>query len=239
MGRGIDTYRGLAAPLNGNFNLKQLSTVNAAEASSDFVTLTHSSGNLGNFLVLRDLPTSVEGGEESTVIASDLLRMNAGGGIAGVSTVSGDNIISGMRRTVTTVATGTTIVSPGSADSGTIYHFIGVVAERSLALPANPTRGDFYDVIMDSSQAASSDLIITTSNDSSADIWMVNIGDGLVSTVQAIQPSTEPGARVTLTALSSIRWMADAPPYFASSYTSAVFTTNTFGNLWSSATSIA
>jgi hypothetical protein len=91
---------------------------------------------------------------------------------------------------------------------------------------------------MESSQAESTDLIVTSSNDSSADIWMCMLGAALETTAQAISPTTEPGAQVRLTAISSVRWFAEAILVLESTFADADETTNTWANNWTTATTI-
>ena len=69
MAEGTDTYKGLAVPLFGDFEIK------GRTAATDIMTLTAASGASGDFIVCQ----TVGGGEVFVVDANGLLTIAAGG----------------------------------------------------------------------------------------------------------------------------------------------------------------
>ena len=184
MPRGIDTYKGLGLPNQGNVNLKALSTVDA-------LTITGSSGGPANLLVLRTLPSSgadVANAADSTLATLDQLRVSSLGAVqltsnssvvmtfstAGVSggqestaqewSIDSSGRARGLRRNISTVAAASTRFSVDSSMVGTLFVLTTGIADTrfiEFPAPAGITPGDWWEFFINSS-AVGSDRFISS-----------------------------------------------------------------------------
>ena len=239
---GEATYKGLAAPLFGDAVVEQ-------ENSSNYVrTYVHTSANTGGFLMgmdfradkasslLTDLALwdiDVDGGFRSLSGTTVNFELNSSGlyGTGGIQLVSAAGNVLNSFRTVTTVTTGTTAYAPTSTQSGSLFVF-GVATSQGVVLPKNPTPGTWFEFYI-SSQAASTDFIITTTGDSSARIELNGVTSA-VSTALYISPAVSSlGANsLSLVAVSSVLWLAKQYIGLSSAATTN-FALNDFRGQWS------
>ena len=179
---GINSYKGLGVPRYGESEMRQ-------ETSADMLTMTQSTLDGGDFLVLRsNVP------EGSTVTGLDVYSISSAGAEAG-----------GVQPVITlTTAVDFQITS---TMSGSLLHMPGGNAtSMGVLLPKNPRPGFWFDLYL-SSQVDEGDVTLKSTGDSSARISIVGL-TSLVSTVKNITPlSTIPGG-IRVVAVSSILWWA-------------------------------
>lgn len=233
---GEATYKALGEPLFGDATVEQ-------ENSSNYIrTYVHTSANAGGFLMgmdfradkasslLTDLALwdiDVDGGFRVLSGTTVIFELNSSGLYAGAELVVGTQ---GTLLQATTITTGTTAYAPVSSQSGSIFIF-GTATSQGVVLPKNPPAGVFFQFYV-SSQAASTDFIITTTGDSSARIEM-NGASSAVSTVLYISPQVSSLGMNTirLTAISSVLWLAE-PSLNLSSAATTNFALNDFRGRW-------
>lgn len=102
MAEGSDTYKGLAVPLFGDFEIKQRT------AATDIMTITAASGASGDFIVCQ----TVGGGEVFVVDASGNLT------VAGTAAFTGNLTFSGYANLVQKTTAPTTALTKGDVFIG-------------------------------------------------------------------------------------------------------------------------
>jgi len=192
----VDTYKNLGVPRYGETEVRQLST-------ADVVTMTHSTANAGRFITFRD--NIAEG---STLATQDLSWIGADGSFSGPLV----NIVSpttGANYQIT------------STQSGTLFNCgINNGTSQLLLLPVNPVPGFWFKVFV-STQDAVGDVQINSTADSSAKIVMPGMTSA-ISTGDAITPASTFGQHsVTMTAISSVLWLAEPNGQIVSGFTTA------------------
>lgn len=228
-GTGPQTYKGLALPGFGNPTLKGVST-------ADVLTIEHSTADQGNFLVFRDSASSLF--PESTLTAGDVLRFGAGGTLTispnatAPYTVSSAGVVQGAKMPVIEVSTvGDFTIT--STMSGTLLNVGENGTSQMLILPVNPEPG-FWVKVFVSTQDEPDDVRINTTVDSSAKIVLAGM-TSLVSTVDSIAPLSSLGQHsVTLTAVTSILWLAEQYTGYAETATSDFSPEELFHGAWTS-----
>ena len=185
---GNQSYMGLAPALEGE------SEIRAKTTAVDILTITQSSGNDANYLVLR---ANIAQG--STATSADQFRIDSSGGLAQFK----------FAVNTTTLTTTSTAVSIGSTQSG--QFFVGSSAGWSsgakITLPA-PTAGAFY-TIMFQAAATSVATIIEATTAGTVDI-LIGAGSDAATTVglNANSLAGEMGACISFLGLSASRYMA-------------------------------
>lgn len=242
MAIGVNTYKGLGVPRYGESEMRQ-------ESSLDVLTMTHSTLDGGRFLVLRNSVT-----EGSTVTDQDVAAITSAGGFQslsgttvqfelntsgifrGTTQIMGQN--GGLIRQVISPTTGANFQVTSTMNGAIIDTGINDGTSMLVLCPVNPTPGFWFSVYV-STQDAVGDVQINTTADSSAKIMLPGYTSA-VSTGDAIEPGTTLGNHyVTMTAVSSILWLADESNGYALAGTSDVKLAEINPGAWTSATTAA
>ena len=209
---GVAAYNGLAVPLRGESEIRQ------EDSSRTIMTMTHSTANTGRFMTYRDNVPQL-----SSLNTQDLSWISSAGQFVGplINVVSPTT---GANYQIT------------STQNGTLFN-IGANAGTSqlLLLPVNPNPGFWFKVFV-STQDAAGDFQINSTADSSAKIVMAGYTSA-VSSGDAIEPASTLGTHsITMTAMSSILWLAEHPGSYANAATTDFAIADLQGGAWTSAT---
>lgn len=215
----VDTYKGLAVPLDGNSRIRQ------RNSTGDFITLEHSSANTGRFMVFRDYIADGQEGP-STATGSDLAYIDADGRYRQNREVVA--VTTGADYQITSTQSGS-IFSMGASDG----------TSQALLVPVNPTPGFWFDVYV-STQDEVGDVQVNTTADSSAKILLPGLTSA-ASTIDSVEPATTLGAHYArFTAVSSILWVAEPAHQNSAGFSSGAIQAIDLTNAsWQAATTAA
>ena len=257
---GDNTYKGLGAPLSGEYEQVQ------RNSSNSMVTLTHSSGNAGAFLTGRDFVSTAlqdkgsslqsgvvfvidaDGGYELRSGTTVLMEITSSGIEGAASTASAYRLDSsgrlvGAKLNVINVTTATTTYTAISSLSGSLIVFSSVdTSGQNLLLPSNAsslTIGVYFDVFVGTRAATAFD--ITSTAHTSAEILLHGGGAATVSTALAIGLQSTNAGSIRVTAISTLQWLAEPKQYLNSTWnaTTADFTSVDIVGYWSTIAPIA
>ena len=178
MPRGVDTYKGLGLPTQGNVNLK------GDTSTGDTLTVTQSTAGGGNLLVLRTAPTSgIANSLDSSLLTADQVRVTSAGAVqvmdnttvvaqlstAGL-TIGGNLVISsigGLAGGSQSVTINTTASTLASSNSGKV-HLLSTQAASSnfIYLPTSGSArvGDTWELISNTTAVSLWNLVIVGAN---------------------------------------------------------------------------
>lgn len=214
-----NSYDGRGLPNAGAAHFQQ-------ESTKDALTLEHTSANAGRFVTFRDYKAP-ESGKPSTDAGQDL------------AWISDDGAFQGPLVSIVSPTTGANYQIT-STQSGSLFNIgINNGTSQLLLLPANPVPGFWFKVYV-STQAAAGDFQINSTADSSAAISIAG-GTSAVSTVKAIAPKSTLGNHsVTMTAISSVLWLAEPGYQVSESLSSGAINADDYlGGVWGAATTAA
>ena len=190
----LETYKGLGAPLVGKMEFRGTSLV----AADDFMTLTASSGNTGDLLVLRSFVA-----DGSTSTATELFVVNSSG------------VLAQYQVGVTAASSASSALSITAGQTGQVILLPGFSSGVTVGLPA-PALGLTYKFF-----AQDPSSLVTISASVGAAFIDLGVSSAAGSSNQAIVTASTIGVyAIELVAISTLRWAAFPHITVSSAFTS-------------------
>ena len=226
---GLDSYKGLGVPKEGDAEIRQLNS------SNTIWTLTHSTANTGSFIVGRNSVSSLFWGQGSSVQTGDQFRITASGAyqvtsnstvVASISSagligggqstlrvwgIDSTGRFTGYKKLVTalTSAQATTIYTLATSESGSIITYSATSGGMTIALPTTiAAAGLEYTIVQDAGTAA---VMQITSSGSNMDIVLAGGAQNSTgpSTADALAPGSTAAQGCRIFSISTARWFLE------------------------------